>query len=147
MRDAFLLSGSEKAIMQFQIVLGMISKTKTTTHHACNFLKKKLQHRCFLVVNVKYQLTAASENLSGAILNFRRYFIRNILSAFYKIGVLKTSAKFWGNCICWFSFQESPLAWNFIKLKTASRIFFNEFYKTFNNTVFTEHLRATASDI
>ena len=41
---------------------------------------------------------AASENLSGAaILNFRRYFGRNSLLAFYKIGVLKTSAKFLGN--------------------------------------------------
>ena len=45
---------------------------------------------------------ADSENLSGAvILIFRRYFGSSSLSAFYKIGVLKTYAKFLGKHICW----------------------------------------------
>ena len=32
MRDVFLISGSKNAAIQFQIVLGMISKIKTTRH-------------------------------------------------------------------------------------------------------------------
>ena len=45
-----------------------------------------------------YQWTVAFENLSdAAILNFKMYFKRNSsLLAFYKIGVLKTSAEFLG---------------------------------------------------
>ena len=40
---------------------------------------------------------AASENLSGAaILIFRRYFRSSSQSVFYKIDVVKTSAKFLG---------------------------------------------------
>ena len=65
----------------------------------------------------KYQQTAASENLScAAILNFRRYLRRNSLSAFYRIGVLKTSAKFLGNHIYWSLFS--------IKLQTFSLKFY-----------------------
>ena len=49
----------------------------------------------------KYLQMAASENLSGAaILIFKRYFGGSNLSANYKIGVLKTSAKFLGKQIC-----------------------------------------------
>ena len=45
----------------------------------------------------RYLQMAASENLSGAaILIFRRYFRSSSQSAFYKIGVVKTSAKFLG---------------------------------------------------
>ena len=32
MRDVFLIGASKKAMMQFQIVLGMISKVKITRH-------------------------------------------------------------------------------------------------------------------
>ena len=54
----------------------------------------------------KYLRTAASENLSGAaILTFRRYFRKNSLSAFCKIGAVKTSAKFLGKHICWSPFS------------------------------------------
>ena len=43
---------------------------------------------------------AASENLPGAtILVFRRYFGSSSLSVFYKIGILKTSAKLLGKHI------------------------------------------------
>ena len=49
----------------------------------------------------RYLQMAASENLSGAaILIFKRYFGGSNLSANYKIGVLKTSAKFLGKQIC-----------------------------------------------
>ena len=48
----------------------------------------------------RFLQTAASENLSSAaILNFRRYFGSCSLSAFYKVGVLETSAKFLGKHI------------------------------------------------
>ena len=59
----------------------------------CNFIQKRLQHRCFPMINAKFLRTpilkdmqmAASENLSGAaILIFRRYFRSSSLSAFYK---------------------------------------------------------------
>ena len=102
----------------------------------CNFFQKRLQHKCFPVINakflrapiLKYMQTAASENLSGAaILIFRRYFRSSSLLAFYKLGVLKTSVKFLGTHICQglISISCRPSAWNFIKLKTASWIFFN----------------------
>ena len=61
----FLLSESEKAVIQFQIVLGMISKIKATRHtselyyydsitQVCNVIKEGLQRRCFLVINAKF---------------------------------------------------------------------------------------------
>ena len=54
----------------------------------------------------KYLRMAASEDLSGAaILTFRRYFRKNSLSAFCKIGAVKTSAKFLGKHICWSPFS------------------------------------------
>ena len=37
-RDVFLISGSKKTIMQFQMVLGMISKNETASEfHSCEF--------------------------------------------------------------------------------------------------------------
>ena len=80
----------------------------------CNFIQKRLQHRCFPVINVKFlrtpllkaMQTAASENLSGAaILIFRRYFRSSSLLAFYKVGLFKTSAKFLGTIYARVSFQ------------------------------------------
>ena len=74
----------------------------------CNFIKKRFQHRLFPVINAKFlripilkdMQMASSENLSAAaILNFRRYFGSSSLSAFHKIGGLKTSAKFLGKHI------------------------------------------------
>ena len=40
-----------------------------------------------------------------------------------------------------------PGAWNFIKKDTPAQVFSCEFYKIFKNIFFTEHLRATASEI
>ena len=46
------------------------------------------------IYSAKYLRTAASENLSDAvILTFRRYFRSSSLSAFYKVSVLKTYVK------------------------------------------------------
>ena len=98
---------------------------------ACKFIKKRLQRRCFPVINAKILRTAiwkistaASENLSGAaILILRRYFGCSILSVFYETGVIKTSAKFLGKQIYRSLFSMKFLAWLFLKLKTASWIF------------------------
>ena len=61
--------------------------------------------------------TAAFENFSSAaILIFRRYFGSSSLSAFYKIGVLETSAKFLGKHMCQSLFS--------IKLQTLSLKFY-----------------------
>ena len=64
MRDVFLLIGSKKAMMQFQIVLDMVRRIKTTRHasefqgdstiQARHFITKRLQHRCFLVIYAKF---------------------------------------------------------------------------------------------
>ena len=58
------------------------------------------------------------------ILIFRKYFRRSSLSAFYKIGVLKTSGKFLGKhiCTCLFNKVADLLAWNF-KLKIKAKIY------------------------
>ena len=76
----------------------------------------------FIMINVefsrapilkRYPQTATSENLScAAILIFGRYFRSRKLSTFYKIDLLKTSAKFFGKHICWSLFS--------IKLQTFS---------------------------
>ena len=129
----FLINESKKAMMQFQIILGMISKVKVTRVsyskdliiQICNFIKKILQRRLFpiLLRNFYYTYfekhlrTAASQNLSrAAILTFRRYFRSSSLSAFYKIGVLKTSVRFLGKHICRSLFP--------IKLQTFSLKFY-----------------------
>ena len=115
----FLISGSKKATMQFQIVFGMISKAKITRHmrscskdliiQICNFIKKRLHDSVFLWLLRNFKdtyfekdlQTATSQYLShAAILTFRRYFKSSSLSAFYKIGVLKTSMKFLRKHIC-----------------------------------------------
>ena len=58
---------------------------------------------------------------------------------FYKIGLLKNFAKFTGKHLCW-----RPAA----SLKGDSNtVFPREFSEIFKNMLFTEHLRATASEI
>ena len=57
------ITGSKKPMMQFQIVSCMISKikkkdtrvnyNKDSIIQACNFFKKRLQDRCFPVINAK----------------------------------------------------------------------------------------------
>ena len=64
MRDVLLLSGSKKAMMQFQIALYMISKLKPTRHtsefqsdsiiQASKFNEKRLQHWCFLAIIAQF---------------------------------------------------------------------------------------------
>ena len=76
----------------------------------------------------------ASKNSSGAaILAFRRYFRSSRLSAFYKIGVLKTSVIFLGKYICRSPFSIKP------------QIFTLKFL--FEEHLFTGHLRETAFEI
>ena len=160
MRKVFLLCGYKKAMKQFQIVLDMTPKIKPTRHtseirydsiiQACKFIEKTLQHRWFLVINAQflrtpnfenYQWTLASENLSGAaILNFKMYFRRNSsLSAFYKIGVLKTSARFLEDHIQWSLFSIKLLTFSvgdcFWYLERISNIWYlilNKFFYSIN---------------
>ena len=73
MRDMFSNKGSKKAMMQILIVLGMISKIKTTRQtselqwhliiQACNFITKRLQHRCFPVINAKFLKAPILKNI------------------------------------------------------------------------------------
>ena len=78
-----------------------------------------------------------TKNLSSAaILIFRRCFRSNSLSAFHKIGVLLNFCEilrkeYMSESV--FNNVADLLAWNF-KLKTASRMFFNELRKNFKNT-------------
>ena len=65
---------------------------------------------------------------SAVIVIFRRYFGSSSLSLFYKIVVLKTSAKLLAKHTC----RRRSFSLKFYhKLKTASLIFFNEFCKIF----------------
>ena len=95
---------------------------KDSIIQSCNFIKKRLHHRCFPVIRntyfEKYLRPAASENLSdAAILIFRRYFWSSCRSGFYA-GVTFQSS-------CW------PLAWNFIKLKDCIMDIFQWFLQSF----------------
>ena len=81
-----------------------------------------------------------TNNLSGvAILNFRRYFRSSRPSLFYKIGVLRTLAKFLGKPICWSLFLAN--------LKNFSRKFYLS--KNWNTYIsqLTGHLRTTSAVI
>ena len=78
-----------------------------------------------------------TKNLSSAaILIFRRCFRSNSLSVFHKTGVLLNFCEilrkeYMSESV--FNNVVDLLAWNF-KLKTASRMFFNELRKNFKNT-------------
>ena len=69
----------------------------------------RLQHRCFLAINAKFLRTPILKDICQQLLlkfirccyfDFRRYFRSSSLLEFYKIGVLKTSAKFLGKLKC-----------------------------------------------
>ena len=66
---------------------------------------------------------------------------------FYKKGVLKNFAKLTGKHLCQILFlnKVAGAASNFIKKETLVQAFSCEFCEIFNNTLFTEHLRVTAS--
>ena len=119
--------------MQFQIALDMISKIKPTRHtsefqydsiiQARKFIKKRLQHRCFLVINAQFLRAPILKIISERLLLktypvllvwiLKRISEKNSsLSAFWKIGVLKTSAKFLGNHICWSLFSIKLLTFS-----------------------------------
>ena len=66
-----------------------------------------------------------------------------------KKGVLKNFTKFTGKHLCQrLFFNKVPgQACNFIKKESLTQVFSCEFCKNFKNTFFTEHLRATASEL
>ena len=104
----------------------MIAKIKPTRHtiefqydliiQARIFIKRRLQQMYFLVINAQFLrapfLKIISERLllkTYPVLLFwilKRILEKNSsLSAFWKIGVLKTFAKFLGNHLCWSLFS------------------------------------------
>ena len=101
-------------MMQFQIALDAIPKIKPTRHtsefqedsitQVRKFIINRLQHMCFLVINVQFLRTPIlkiiSERRLLKIYTRCCYFeFQNVFQPFYKIGVLKTSEKFLGNLI------------------------------------------------
>ena len=66
-------------------------------------------------------------------------------------GVLRNFAKFRGKHLCQSLFFNNKVAGtqagNFIKKETLEQVFSHEFCKISMNTFFTEHLRATASEV
>ena len=63
-------------------------------------------------------------------------------------GVLKNFAKFTGKRLCQslFLIKLQASVYNFFKKETLAQIFSCEFCETFKSIIFTEHLRATASE-
>ena len=108
-----------------------------TGMHLCwaLFIKNRLQHRCFAVINAKFLRTPILKDICKrpAVLILRRYFGSSSLSVFCKIGILKALRNYQENTYAEVSFQYScrPLARNYIKLKNASWLFFNESCKIF----------------
>ena len=76
--EVFLLSGSKKAMMQFQIALAMILKIKPTRHtsefqydsitQARKFIKMSLQYRYFLVIDAQFLRTPILKIISERLL-------------------------------------------------------------------------------
>ena len=67
---------------------------------------------------------------------------------FYKKGVLRNFARFTEKHLCQSLFLLKfirPQACNFIKKETLTQVFSCEFCEIFKNSLFTEHLQATAS--
>ena len=63
--------------MQFQTALGMISKIKTSHTselnkdsmiQTCNFIEKRLHHRCFPVITAKFLRTPILKNICERLL-------------------------------------------------------------------------------
>ena len=70
---------------------------------------------------------------------------------FYKKGDLRNFVKFTGKHLCQSLFFNKvaglrPETCNFIKKETLAQVISGEFYEISKNTIFTEHLWATASD-
>ena len=69
--------------------------------NACNFIKKRLQHRCFALNIAKFLRTAFFiEHIQWLLMEYD-VFQKQPLEVFYKKGVLKNFAKFTGKQLCW----------------------------------------------
>ena len=104
MRDVFLLSESKKKLWcSFRLFWVWLLK----------FIKKRLQHRCFFVINTKFLKTPILKNICEWLLSkiypvILFWFLEDISEQTvswpsiieHKIGALKTSAKFLGKYIC-----------------------------------------------
>ena len=137
-------------MMQFQIVLSIISKIKQVTQvnynkdsmiQAWNFIKQTP------VFNAKFWGTPISKSICNRLLlkiylSLLFWFLEEISEVAFCQRSVSAHPEV--------SFQYSgwSLAWNSIKLKTASQIFLNEFCSLyFKNIISREHLRVTVSDI
>ena len=102
MHDVFLISHRKKLWCNFRLFCVWFLKLKQETQvncnkdsiiQACNFIKKRLQHKYFPVINVKFYRTPILKNIcEGLLLKvylvllfwFRRYFSSSSLSTFCK---------------------------------------------------------------
>ena len=88
--------------------------------------------------------------ISQAVPNFlKHYYLKSSnLKSSVKKGVLKNFAKFTGKHLCQILFNKvAGQASNFIKKETLVQVLSSEFCEISKNTIFTEHLRTTASVI
>ena len=82
-----------------------------------------------------------SETIVSELLKFRSSHRRCSVGK----GVLRKLAKFTGKPLCQSPFFNNVAACNFIKKDAPKQVFSCEFCEISKNTLFTEHLRATAS--
>ena len=121
---------------------------------ACNFIRKKLKHKCFPVKFTKFLRTPFfTEHLRLLLLNFRlwlNYFFIidgdfNIWGTKYfaeaEIAILKYFGKLTRKHPWW-----NPLIVNFQLKKYNATVFFCKFFEYFHDSFSTEHLRAAASN-
>ena len=71
---------------------------------------------------------------------------RRSLEVFFQTGVLKMYAKFTGKHLCWSLSFSKFASLQLYQIETPTQVFFCEFWKTFKNTHFIEHLGATVSE-
>ena len=98
---------------------------------ACNFITKRFHHSWFPVINAKFWRTPISKSICDRLL-LEIY----LLLLFWFLEEISEVPFCWRSTKSMHpevSFQYSccSLAWNFVKLKTASWIFLNEFCKVF----------------
>ena len=96
----------------------------------CNFIKKSLHHRYFPVTNVKFWRILILKNICDWFLLKIYLLLLWFFEKISEVAFCRHSTKSTHPKVC---FQQScwSLTWNFINLKTASQIFFDEFCKIF----------------
>ena len=117
----------------FLIISQILQKSTcvgVSTWRAGNFIKKRVQHRCFPVKYVKFLRAVNLKNISHRRCSLRK-------------GVLRNFAKFIWKHLCQ-SYRSE--ACNFIKKEILAQVFSCEFCEILKSTFYTEYLWATAFD-